>query len=282
MDWNHSQLQSVVLKELATEISDTFIVEEIRVSDNDDPDSVLASSLVIPRVTEEILNPEDDLQKYIDAKEKQETRETIIEDSEIVDWVSSALSTFNSDISISSNVAFEQEPQIYVTREQSEVIRTEAEISLTDENLAELCDVLVNTSTMIPSEDALRTMTVRISDFDSEDHPVPYHDFTIYFATETPHEYWANCETIEDYFEMVTENNDDTTIEDMRNKNEYYSHTHLMNDKRDVIDWLESFTNTVIENHITVSNDITVNPYKLNVDFETGEISLNVSMSKDV
>lgn len=106
------------------------------------------------------------------------------------------------------------------------------------EDERELRDLLSVTS-MIPSPESVSSMEAHLS---SPTDAKGWNDFTVYYVTETPHKYWADCESVEDYCEMVAEHNENVTLEEMLDKDTYYGHTHLANEnKGDVVSWLREF-----------------------------------------
>lgn len=52
-------------------------------------------------------------------------------------------------------------------------------------------------------------------------------DLTVDYKVENPHEYWENCETIEDYAEMLAESNNDISKQDVLDRYTYSNHFHL-------------------------------------------------------
>jgi hypothetical protein len=274
-----------ILTEIKKSESESVDIENITITENEYGEFV-ASAFVIPEVSEN-LKDDDDISEYLEAREEGHRENITLSDEELHNWSKDIINTFDADVSCSTSTKREKPSIRFVSTDNSKVvINTEIcpSESSVESGLQELKQSIDTTSDMVPSEESLRTMTVRLTDFayDEEDWSTPHHDFTIYFATESPHEYWANCETIEDYFEMVAENNDEMTVEEMQQKDEYYSHTHLMHGKGNVVSMLESFTTDITEDHITVTEDITVFPHHLEVDFETSEVTLKCDLRREI
>lgn len=283
-----STLHSIVTETIRNQEDAAVTLEDIRVLPSDEQDTFLASAVVMDEIDESIKDPSgsDELQEYLDARTESWMNEVEIEDSELSSWVEQTVSEFINSISSSQETTVTSEPELRFVNQND--LRVLMDVTITpdveSESIDSLRTVLNETSQMIPSTESLRTMTVRLTDFnyDEDDWATPHHDFTIYFATEEPHEYWANCDTLEDYFKMCAKNDEETTVEDMRQKDEYYSHTHLMNDKSDVIDWLEMFTTDIVDEHIFVTDQLTVFPYRLELDFESEDVTLKCDIRKEV
>jgi len=55
------------------------------------------------------------------------------------------------------------------------------------------------------------------------------HDYTVTFETDTPHEYWANCESLSEYAALIAQDTDDTsvTVDSVISRDTYHSHFHV-------------------------------------------------------
>lgn len=281
-------LYSLVTERIRDGENDPVTIEDVRVLPTDTQDVFRASAVVMEEIDESVSDPSgsDELQDYLDARTESWMVEVEFDNPEVAAWVDATVSEFTDSVSLSSQVEITSVPELRFV--SSDDLRLLMDITITPQEVTDSIDtlrtVLNKTSGMIPSENSLRTMTVRLTDFnyDEQDWSTPHHDFTIYFATDTPHEYWANCETLEDYFEMCAENNEDTTIQEIREQDEYYSHTHLMNGKGNIIEWLETFTTDVVAEHTSVTDQITVFPYRLKVDFETEDVTLKCDIREEI
>jgi hypothetical protein len=283
-----SDLYEVVTERIRAEEDAPVTLEQVRVKTGESEDSFVASAIVMNEIDETIKTPEnsEEMEEYLEAKKEARETEVEINNDSMANWVSETLADFVESTNYTESETT-SEPSLRFVDEGELRAVMDVTVSPTDVSgyLDDARTLLNNTSQMIPSEESLRTMTVRLTDFnyDEDDWETPHHDFTIYFATDEPHTYWANCETIEDYFEMIVDNNENTTVEEMRNKDEYYSHTHLMNkNNREIFEWLESFTTGITSEHITTGDTITVFPYRIEVDFETDETSLKCNIRKTI
>lgn len=79
-------------------------------------------------------------------------------------------------------------------------------------------------------------------------------DYTVLHKTDTPHERWGDCETLEDYAKMVAENNEDTTVEDVLGWDTYQCHFHINGDVEPNA-LVRDVTQAMLDAHITVSDD---------------------------
>lgn len=186
------------------------------------------------------------------------------------DWIVTNQDQEHTDITVDT-------PKLVFFRE-TWGIRADFELSSTNTDwIQDFSQQVTEASPMIDSPDLLREMTVRIA---LTDDIFPF-DYTIYFATDEPHKYWSDCETIEDYFEMAAEHNDNTTIEELRNKDEYLSHTHLMNKQNKINDWFRAFVTGLTTQHFTTNNElIDINPTQFHTEFNG--YTLNGSITQDL
>lgn len=83
---------------------------------------------------------------------------------------------------------------------------------------------------------------------------------TVYRLVENPHEYWANCETLDDYIDMCVENGADR--EALEAKDEYHHHFHPHTEitnltdtqEQAVVDWQDTLT-AAIRPHLEIGTD---------------------------
>lgn len=167
------------------------------------------------------------------------------------------------------------EPEVVKTTDEWQVRAEFSLKSTATEWVSEFGTRAVDASGMIPSVDSLREMNVRII---LEDDLQPF-DYTIYFATQHPHKYWADCDTLEDYFALVAEQNEDTTIKDIRNKSEYLTHTHLLNNQESVDAWFKHFIRGCISTNFESEDSVTINPGEFRTEFDGYTLSGSIIQS---
>lgn len=198
-------------------------------------------------------------------RQKIMTEEFAVANADIVTQISAQFQGLDTLFETSSEWEFDEKESVIEYYEDSGwKARRKVEIELQKEEwLNKFAETITDIDTNIPTTESLSEMTVRVS-LDSDFRP---YDYTIYFETEEPHKFWADCNSLADYCEMVAENNEEITVEEMEQKENYYSHTHLMNttEKADeLMDTLmqpfENFRNDFIES-------LTVTPYEVTTDF---------------
>lgn len=207
-----------------------------------------------------------------------EEKELFITDEELVQFAEDKVDSFTSQYSASSSVTQESEPVFRLRKnKQSLTTKFTLDIGMAEKDVSELQAALVDVNTGIPSEESLHTMSVHLTEHDDTLN----YDFTIHYTTDTPHANWLNCDTLEDYFKMVARNNDDMTVQDMREKDTYYAHTHCMGENKASM-WLKEYITACLESHMTIeSDDITVSPYKFDItDFSRGEAELTFHINQ--
>lgn len=86
----------------------------------------------------------------------------------------------------------------------------------------------------IPSATAVNSMRVSVGPTDpdrdrsnDEIGGMSPHDYTIYFETSEPHEFWAEPDTFDEYKEQVVENNEDIEPEDIADNETMPVHVHM-------------------------------------------------------
>jgi len=273
---------------VTTEIQDNnpdknVLSENISVATADTPRSFAASALVMENPEESSEKSDDELKEYLEARKNSWETEMVIEHEKLGEWVENTLAEFDNGVKFSEPTEATSEPKIKFVNDGADLTMTLEMDTDVSERLPELRTVLNEESRAIPSEDSVRTLTLDVwFECNENGESVPSHyDFTIHFATDNPHTYWANCETLEDYFEMIASDNDNTTVAEMRDKDEYYSHTHLANNKSGVVEWLEEFTDKQKEVAIDESDDdVYISTRNLDVDFETGEATIVFDVRK--
>lgn len=247
-----------------------------------DVDEVEATVTYISDVSNNVLNPSDtdELAQHLDELQDSRTATHHITEPEIVQFVHQLIADFETEWETEKDytdtVTFE--PTTLVYRDSNWGVTAPFEIASDDTFwVDEFGEIVVEESQMIDSAESLRSMSVRIS-IGADWNPF---DYTIYFATDEPHTYWADCETLEDYCEMVAENRDDITVDEMLEKDEYQSHTHLMNNQDGVNEWFEPFVKEIVSTYITSSEAVEVHPTQFNTEFDgyrlTGSIIQDIS-----
>ncbi len=78
-------------------------------------------------------------------------------------------------------------------------------------------------------------------------------DYTIHFTTDTPHELWADCETLEEYAEMVAKNSKDTTTDEVLGWETYTNHFHLTGDVSPN-ERVATYTQQALDTHLTITD----------------------------
>lgn len=211
-------------------------------------------------------------------------KEVRVEDKDLTEFISKEINLFESNVDVSESVVQVSSIELRFSPDLSEkriTMPVSIQTTVSDEKIAELRSMLFEVNNAIPSEDSLHTMSVRMMNYTKDTKKPPNYDFTIYFTTETPHKYWANCDTLEDYFEMVAKNNDDMTLQDIREEDTYYSHTHMRGDNK-VADWIQDCFKQLIDEHISTSENIEVSNSKFEVQFSKNEITFNCNIYKSV
>lgn len=137
-----------------------------------------------------------------------------------------------------------------------------------DELSNDILNTEINTDT-IPIEDNSLISHIHIVNLKPEEVTVLSPDMTIYFETQEPHKYWMDCDTLEDYVDMVLQHKDDLTKEELLNKDVYYSHFHLSGHNAP-IELCAEIENTIIE---YIMEDST--------DFKTFVSSVDINKAKN-
>lgn len=114
-----------------------------------------------------------------------------------------------------------------------------------------------DSSSYIDNPSRITTVTVRSPLYDPEESDRNMEtspDYTVNFTTNTPHEMWADCDTLDDYAEMVADNNEDTTVADVLRRDTYYNHFHIYGDvEPNAI--VSDVTQDILDKYITVDVD---------------------------
>lgn len=238
-------------------------------------ESLLVTGFIEDLTISEDANIERFAEKYRDV-------EVELTDSDFVNKVIEQFNVFESNITLPDSI-LESNICLRLTNDEHRIsMQTKLTDTISSEKLSELRSIVFEEAMGIPSEKSLYSMVVNMSDTSKTDSTIAHHDFTIHFTTDKPHTYWLNCDTLEDYFEMVADNNEDMTFEDIKEKDTYYAHTHLMGENS-VAEWIEDYTNSVLTNNIEVSNtNIISYPSRVSIKFPENSIELSVTLYQNL
>lgn len=126
----------------------------------------------------------------------------------------------------------------------------------------------------IPSADAVTSVDVHLTgtDTDDEDGLTHEHDYTVWFETPNPHDYWGDVDSVEEYCEMVADNNDDADLDELLARDTYGCHVHLYgSDHTDPV--VEAVTENQLARVVELADDhapdATLRPSRLHATTES-------------
>lgn len=154
------------------------------------------------------------------------------------------------------------------------------EIILDEDIITELCDEIAKQEGC-PVDDSSRIAVIEVDSPETDENPPRglSPDSTILYTTDEPHAMWANCDTLEDYAEMIAKDNDEYTKQDILNKDTYKSHFHLSGSSAPVSTFRKVATE--IKSTLNVDEQVKISRYRIDQENDSMEIVMFASENLD-
>lgn len=177
-----------------------------------------------PEMLLENVETYEDHQRAKEEKQNAKNVELFIQDETVIREIQQLLKTFTNNWSLVNSK--DVETMLVYTFKEGWKFHSTATIESMDtytDRIGEFYDFLINNSEMIDNRDDIRTSYMILS---KQDEEWKSDEYTVNFVVDKPYEHVANCNSFEEYYELMANNEEE--IEDIKNKEEYTSHTHLM------------------------------------------------------